>query len=331
LRSKYIAVPASMFGMVLGIVGLGGSWRIAARVWALPSWPGEAIIGLGVAVWLVLLVLYAAKWVVRRQESLTEFHHPVQCCFVGIVPVSTALVGLALRPYDHTMSLWIAGAGIAGQLVFGVYRTGELWKGDRDPAATTPVLYLPTVAGSFVSAIALGAFGFREWGAPFFGAGLLSWLAIESVLIHRLYVVSELAPALRPTLGIALAPPAVGCLAYLSLTQGPPDLIVKGLLGYAFFQSLVLSRLIPWIAKQPFAGSYWAFSFGIVAFASSAILFIERGGTGPIASAAPVIFILANAAIGALILGTLWLIARGRLLPPAPAPAASPAAAAAGS
>jgi len=321
LTSKNIAVPASMFGMVLGIVGLGGAWRIASRVWLLPSWPGEAIIGLGAAVWLILLVLYAAKWAARRQESLAEFHHPIQCCFVGIVPVSTVLVGLALRPYGAVPALWIVGLGIAGQLTFGIYRTGELWKGNRDPSTTTPILYLPTVAGSFVSAIALGTFGFGGWGMPFFGAGLLSWLAIESVLLHRLYVVSELAPALRPTLGIALAPPAVGCLAYLSLTQGPPDFVVNALLGYAFFQSLVLIRLLPWIAKQPFAGSYWAFSFGIVAFASSTILYIERGGAGPIASAAPVIFILANAAIGALIVGTVWLLIQGRLLPPAAAPA----------
>lgn len=285
--------------------------------------------GVGVIVWLILLISYAAKWFVRRPESLAEFRHPIQCCFVGIVPVSTALVGLALRPYTPEFALWVVGTGIAGQLVFGIFRTGELWQGDRDPAATTPVLYLPTVAGSFVSTLALATFGFADWAAPFFGVGLLSWLAIESVLIHRLYVVSELAPALRPTLGISLAPPAVGCLAYLSLTQGPPDLVVKALLGYAFFQSLVLIRLLPWIAKQPFAGSYWAFSFGVVAFSSSTILFVERGGTGPIARAAPVIFVIANAVIGALAVGTLWLLAKGRLLPPLPAPLPAPTAAAA--
>lgn len=319
---RNIAVPASMFGMILGIIGLGGSWRAAVRVWHLPPWPGEAIIALGVAAWAVLLILFIAKWAVRRPESLAEFRHPIQCCFVGIVPVSTALVGYAIRPYSHELSMWIGGAGIVGQLIFGVFRTGELWKGGRDPAHTTPILYLPTVAGSFVSALVLGSDGLRDWGAPFFGAGLLSWLAIESVLIHRLYVVSELPPALRPTLGISLAPPAVGCLAYFSLTQGPPDLIVKGLLGYAFFQAFVLMRLFPWIAKQPFSAAYWAFSFGLVALASSSIIYIERGGTGPIASAAPAIFVIANAVIGALLAGTVWLLARGRLLPPMPAAAA---------
>ena len=39
-----------------------------------------------------------------------------------------------------------------------------------------------------------------------FGADMFSWLAIESVLLHRLYTASALAPALRPTLGISNCP-----------------------------------------------------------------------------------------------------------------------------
>jgi len=110
----------------------------------------------------------------------------VQCCFVGIVPVSAALIALASRPYASHMAEVLAALGIVGQLVVGVYRSGQLRMGNRDPTTTTPVLYLPTVVGSFVSTIVLGAFGHPDWGAPFFGVGVLSWLAIESVLLHRL-------------------------------------------------------------------------------------------------------------------------------------------------
>ena len=86
------------------------------------------------------------------------------------------------------------------------------------------------------------------------------------------------------TLGIQLAPPTVGCSAYLSITSGPPDLIAQMLLGYGVFQALLLIRLLPWIVQQPFAPSYWAFTFGLSAIAAS---FVR----------------------------TLWLLQRGRLLP----------------
>lgn len=112
----------------------------------------------------------------------------------------------------------LATIGIVRQLIFGVYHTGQLWQGGRDPRTTTPVLYLPTVAGGFVSTITLSACGRPDWGVPLFGVGVLSRLAIESVLMHRLYSV-ELPPPLRPTLGIQLAPPTVGCAAYSSVLR----------------------------------------------------------------------------------------------------------------
>jgi tellurite resistance protein len=311
-----IAVPAGFFGIVLGLAGLGSGWRLASHIWNVTPFIGEAVSLLAAAVWLLLMILYVAKWIWLRAEALAEFHHPVLCCFVGIVPVTTALVGWAIRSYWYLPAVVLAGVGVVGQLIFGVYRTGALWKGGRDHSTTTPILYLPTVAGSFVSALVLSAFGHSSWAVPFFGAGLLSWLAIESVLLHRLYVVSELPPPLRPTLGIQLAPPAVGCAAYFSIAPGPPDLFAQGLIGYALFQALVLIRLLPWIARQPFTASYWAFSFGVSALGLDMLRCVERGDTGPLAIAAPYVFAIANVIIGALAAGTLLQMLHGKLLPP---------------
>jgi hypothetical protein len=75
-------------------------------------------------------------------------------------------------------------------------------------------------------------------------------------------------------------------------------------------------RLIPWIVRQPFAPSYWAFTFGLSALAISFLRFVERGASGPISLAAPYVSIAVNLAIGGIAAGTLWLLLRGRLLPP---------------
>jgi tellurite resistance protein len=315
-RIRHITLPAGLFGIVPGVAGLGSDWRLASRLWDVPQWIADGLSLTAVAVWALLLILYATKWIQARAEAMAEFRHPILCCYVGIVPVSTSLVAVILRPWSPALAVVLAAAGIVGQLAFGIVRTGELWMGGHDDAATTPILYLPAVAGSFVSAIVLSAFGHPAWGVPFFGIGMLSWLAIESVLIHRLYVVSELAPVLRPTLGIQLAPPAVGCVAYLSITTGPPDLFAQALMGYAIFQALILIRLVPWISRQPFSASYWAFTFGVSALSFAMMSSIERGGTGPLASAAPYAFAGANLVIGGIATGTLWLLLRQRLLPP---------------
>lgn len=186
---------------------------------------------------------------------------------------------MAIAPYAHSDAVVLFVMGAIATVGFGVYRTGQLWMGNRDPITTTPILYLPTVAGSFVSAFVAGYLGYHAVGVLFFGAGMFSWLALESIITHRLHVHTELSKPLRPSLGIMLAPPAVGCIAYLFLTSGKPDLFAQALLGYGLLQYLLLLRLLPWITQQPFTASYWAFSFGVTAIAFDAIAFVQRGLT----------------------------------------------------
>jgi tellurite resistance protein len=311
---KVPVVPASFFGMVLGLCGLGSTWRAAHQVWQLPACAGEALFFLGTVVWAVLVVLYGLKWLVAREDALSEIAHPVQCCFVGLIGVATMLVAGGALPYSRTAAEVLFAAGAAFTLLFAIWRTGGLWLGEREHAATTPVLYLPTVAGSFVTATVAGALGYADWGQLAFGAGLFSWLAIESVLVHRFLTVTGLAAALRPTLGIQLAPAPVGAAAYLSVTQGPPDIFAHALVGYGLLQALVLVRLLPWIRQEPFAPSYWAFTFGGTALATVPLRLVAHGDAGAIAQLAPVLFVAANGLVGVVAIGTIWLALRGRLV-----------------
>jgi len=310
-----VSIPASFFGIVLGVMALGNDWRAAAGLWNVPSGIGEAIMLAGICIWAFLVAMYAAKWAWHRDEALSEAAHPIQCCFVGLVPVSTLLVSTAVLPYSRAAAIGLFALGAAGSLAFSVWRHGGLWKGGRDPSTTTPVLYLPAVAGNFVAATAAGALGWTAWGQLFFGAGLFAWLALESVILHRLLVADALAASLRPTLGVQLAPPAVGLVAYLSVTVGDPGLVAQVLLGYALLQGLIVLRLLPWIRQQPFAPSYWAFTFGVGALSLAAEHMAARGVTGPVAILAPFLFIVANVVIGSIAIGSIAQLARGKLLP----------------
>lgn len=318
--SRLPIVPASFFGIVLGVAGWGGAWRVAHRVWALPAMIGESLLLFAALIWLTLLTLYTAKWIVARPAAITELGHPVQCCFVGLIGVTTMLIAAAALPYSRATADVLFVLGAIYTLAFAVWRTGGLWQGGREAAHTTAVLYLPTVAGSFVTAAVSSALGYVGVGELAFGAGMFSWLAIESVLIHRLYTAEALALAIRPTIGIQLAPPTVGALAYLNLTDGPPTLLVHAMLGYGLLQALVLLRLLPWIRAQPFSAGYWGFTFGVTALAAAPLRLIERGDTGPIAALAPYLFLGANVIVLVMIVATLRLLLQGKLLP-APVPA----------
>jgi tellurite resistance protein len=308
-----------LFGMVLGLVGLGNGWRIGSRLWHLPGVVGEGLMGVAALLWAGLVVAYAGKWLRAGPAAQAEFAHPVQSGFVALLPLTTLLMALAAAPHAHTLALGLWMAGVAGQLVLGAALGARLWQGGRDPQATTTVLYLPTVGVNFVAATVAGILGHAEWGALFFGIGAFAWLALESVILQRHAQSPAMPVAMRATVGIQLAPPLVGAMAYLAITSGPPDLLAQALFGYGLFQGLVLLGLLPWLREQPFGAGAWAYTFGVTALAAVPMRMLERGASGPAAWLALPLFVVANLFIAWLACRTLWLALRGQLLPAAPA------------
>jgi tellurite resistance protein len=255
------------------------------------------------------------KWFTAREAALAEAAHPVQCCFVGLAGVAAMLVAGGLLPYARAPALGLFLAGCVFTLAFAVWRTGGLWMGEREPGSTTAVLYLPTVAGSFVAGTIAAALGFADWGRLAFGAGLFSWLAIESVLLHRMLTAPMLAAALRPTLGIQLAPPVVGAVALLSVAPQEAAFLAQAMIGYGLLQCLVLVRLLLWIMQEPFTPSYWAFTFGITALATAPLRLLAQGADGPMTVLAPILFIIANLVVGLVAIGTVYRMTQGPLMP----------------
>lgn len=313
-------IPASFFGIVLGLAGLSNDWRAAEAAWGLPAIVADIIFAAASAAWMLIVILYALKWILAPAAAAQESEHPVQCCFIGLAGVSTLLIAQGALAFSRPLAVVLFFLGAGFTLFFALWRTGLLWQGGRAPASTTPVLYLPMVAGSFVIGTVAAALGWKEWGQLAFGAGFFTWLAIESVLLLRLYTAEFMPPALRPTLGIQMAPPVVGAVSYLAVGDGSPDLLAHFLIGYGLLQAMLLIRLSRWIAQQPFGPGYWAFTFGATALAGAMVHLAPLDRGGAISILAPVVFVLANIVVGSIAVGTLAMIARGQLVPPAVEP-----------
>ncbi|MEP9375950.1 dicarboxylate transporter/tellurite-resistance protein TehA [Aquabacter sp. CN5-332] len=315
LRLSEIAgnMPASYFGIVLGLAGLGNAWRAAAQAWQFPAFIAEMIYGVAGIVWATLVALYLSKAFLAPEKLAAEAAHPVQCCFIGLAGVSTMLIAGGLATHWQVGADIVFLIGAAFTLCFGIWRTGGLWHGERDAGTTTAVLYLPTVAGSFVSATVISALGHPDWGQLVFGAGLFSWLAMESVLLNRLLTGPTTPIALRPTLGIQLAPAPVGAVAYIAVSGGTPDVFVHALVGYGVLQLFILARLSPWIAEAGAVPGLWAFSFGATAIATAPLRLIAAGDHGAVSILGPFLFVLANLVISGLSIMTLLLLARGKM------------------
>lgn len=242
-RRKF-PIPLSYFSTTIGLFALGLSWRYGATADLMPAWPGEGLLAAAFSVWLVLVAAYACKILAYREDFLSDLGDLVQCCFLSAIPITTILAGIAGLPYAAGAAHVLVYAGIAGQLAFAMYRAAGLWRGLHNLAATTPVIYLPTVATNFVSATALGVLGLHDYAVLFFGAGMLSWFSLEAAILGRLRTEVAVAPQVRGIVGIQLAPAFVGCGAYFAVNGGAIDTFALALMGYGCLQFLLLLRLL---------------------------------------------------------------------------------------
>lgn len=315
-RNTPIHVPVSFFGMAVGTLAWGHAWQAASEIWVLPAWLPHLAAGLGLAVWLALTLAYARKWWQQPASARLEMDHPILSAMSALGPVSAMLAAITLKPWSPGLAWGLYVLAMAVQLPLGLWLVGRLWQGDRAPDSINATTYLPGVAQNLVAATASASFGYPALGALFLGAGVFSWLAMESLVLQRAATQASLPPAQRPLQGIQMAPALVGGLSYLSLTSGPPDLLAKMLLGYGLFQGLLAARLLRWTGQGGFAPSYWAFSFGVMALATMALRLLQRAPDEVLWQwLSPALFLLANAVMAVLAWRTLGLARHGLLLP----------------
>ncbi|MFK3911743.1 dicarboxylate transporter/tellurite-resistance protein TehA [Enterobacter cancerogenus] len=307
-------LPAGYFGMVLGTIGMGFAWRYASTLWPVSHWPGDILVALAVAIWFLLTLAFISRVIRFPHSVLAEMRHPVMSSFVSLFPATTMLVAIGFVPWYRPLSLVLFVAGVVIQLGYAAWQSAGLWRGKHPEEATTPGLYLPTVANNFISAMACGALGFNDAGLVFLGAGVFSWLSLEPVILQRLRSAGELPSALRTSLGIQLAPALVACSAWLSVNGGDADTFAKMLFGYGLLQLLFMLRLMPWYLSQPFNASFWSFSFGVSALATTGLHLGHSSSSGFFHAIAIPLFIFTNIIIAMLLVRTFILLMQGKLL-----------------
>lgn len=311
--SRVLNLPAGYFGMVLGIIGMGFAWRYASTIWPVSRVVGDALVIAATLIWLLLALAFITRAVRFPHSVLQEMRHPVASSFVSLFPATTMLVAIGFVPWMRPLSLVLFAIGVVLQLSYSAWQSAGLWRGKHPSEATTPGLYLPTVANNFISAMACGALGFNDAGLVFLGAGIF-WLSLEPVILQRLRSDGELPTAMRTSLGIQLAPALVACSAWLSVNGGEADTFAKLLFGYGLLQLLFMLRLMPWYLRQPFNASFWSFSFGISALATTGLHLGHQHPGGFFHTLAFPLFLFTNLIVGLLLVRTFLLLVRGKLL-----------------
>ncbi len=309
-------LPISSFAMVMGLSGLALVWGRVAHLGWLPGVASAVAVGLSMLVAVVftgLLVLYIRKWIRHRQHVVEEWQHPVKSSFFAAVSVSFALVATVALGAFAPLALPLWGIGAVLQIV-AMVMVLNAWvhRENLQPAHATPVWFIPAVA-NVVLPLAGVRLGFLELSWWFFAVGIVFWLVLLTLVLHRLlFVQPPLPQRLIPTLCILLAPPAVGFLSWIQLTgqhantgTGAIGLDAVGhmLFGLALFFALFLATQVHRFARLPFYLSWWAFSFPTAAFTTASLVYAQFE-PGPLIQGLAVVMVGVSTAL------IVWLLVR---------------------
>lgn len=270
-------VPVGLFASVMGVGGLSIAFQRYAELCAMPP------VGLGLLVVAYLLfftvgLAYAAKLLWHGSAALAEFNHPVKANFFAAISISLLVLGTATSGYQRTAAVLLWGAGALLQLGIMLVISSRWITRDFDLVHLNPAWFLPAAANLLVP-IAGVDFAPADVNWFFFSVGLFFWLALFIVIFYRLTFHHQLAEALKPTLFILLAPPALGFIAYVRLT-GSIDIVARLLLNVALFIALLLLVLLPYLLKARFTVSWWAFTFPLCVATTAVALAYKTTGSG---------------------------------------------------
>lgn len=164
------------------------------------------------------------------------------------------------------------------------------------------------MAGNFTSAAALGGLGQPDWGWLFLGAGLFSWLSLESLVILRL---SGIPGRCRPPASRSSASSSRRrrCAPWPGWRSNRAPAIVGCSCSGGTACSSCSSAPGPWLRAQPFAPSYWAYTFGVAATALCGLKLALAGAPAAQALAIPICS-APTPFIGYLTARTAWLALR---------------------
>mgnify|MGYP000644486021 CR=1 FL=1 len=184
---RVLNLPAGYFGMVLGTIGMGFAWRYASQVWPVSHWIGDGLVILAMVIWGLLTLAFVNRLLRFPHSVLAEIRHPVMSSFVSLFPATTMLVAIGFVPWYRPLAIVLFSIGVVIQLAYAAWQTAGLWRGEHPEEATTPGLYLPTVANNFISAMACGALGFNDGQGNFAAPQHVIHKALALAVGHTLH------------------------------------------------------------------------------------------------------------------------------------------------
>jgi tellurite resistance protein len=307
--------PVALFSSVMGTAGLAIAWLKAGHLGLAPSEAGVLLRWLASALYAFLLLGYVAKLVRYPAAVQAERAHPLKQNFLPAISIGLILLAIAWAKAAPAVACWMWGIGAALHLVFTLMAMSS-WIHHTHFQIThaNPAWFIPVVGNILVPIVGVN-FGHADISWFFFSIGVVFWLVLLTIVLYRLFFNEPLPARLTPTLFILLAPPSVGFLSYLALTDSV-DAFARILYFIALFLGLLLASNAARFFRVPFFISAWAYSFPLAALTLATLEMGSRSGLLVYNWLGWVLLMLSGGVVSILAIKTMVAAFRGNICIP---------------
>ncbi len=256
--------PVSFFAIILW---LWGFTIVLQKLEQLLSRPTVSNIMLRITIGVLILqtIIYTYKIIKFPTEVKKERNHPIKINFFPTFPKGLLILSIAFIPVSIIAAkyLWIAGAIInlvLTLLIFKAYIDKPF-----EIKHINPARFIPIVTNIVIPITWIAVFPqYSEISRFFFSIWIIFWLVLFIIFFYRAIFHHPLTNKLLPTFAILMAPPAIGCIAYVKLNWSIDNFsnILFYLSGFLFL--FILTNIEKFL-KIKFYLSRWAYSFPMAA------------------------------------------------------------------
>lgn len=305
-------LPVSFFAVVMGLAGVALAWQRAETLHQLPLRLSGAIGALAAACFVIVAAAYVLKIARYPGEVIKELRHPVRINFFAAISIGMVLLATLASEIapGFAAGLWTVAAAL--HLAFTLYVVSAwIHRTGIDVGHVNPAWFIPVV-GNVLLPIAGTRFYPAEVSWFFFSIGLVFWMVLLTIVMYRLFFHAPLPERLTPTLFILVAPPAVGCVAYIALT-GTVDAFARILYYTALFLTMLLASNAMRFLRARFFLSAWAYSFPLAAITIATLVMAHRVGGTVFDAVGVVLLLVSTLVVAALLWRTAVAIGRHEL------------------
>lgn len=263
--------PVQLFAIIMGLSGFAIVFAKAYHILGFSYWFYASILFIDTLLFLVIFTSYMLKLAIYPEAVKQEINHPVKSSFMASISISFLLLSIAYYDFAPTLSilLWFIAAPL--QLFFTLVVIKYWIHNDLEVVHSSPAWFIPIVGNVLVPVIGVDA-------APiyvslfFFSLGMFFWIVLFTIMMNRLIFHKPLAKKLIPTFFIFIAPPAVGFISYLKITDGSIDMFAIFLYSIALFTLLLLLFMMRMYDVKSFFISWWAYTFPLAAITIATLI-----------------------------------------------------------